>query len=619
MAEAITGQLLRVRLSSREVCAERLPAVFSHTYFGGEGFVAYFLLTEVPRGADPLGPENKIIFANGPLTGGPVAGGGRNAIGAKSPLTGALGTSEVGGYWGAELKKVGWDALVVEGRADRPVYLYIKDGQVEIRDASHLKGLPTARAHELLKGECADEGVRVCQIGPAGENLVPFACVTCDLTHFAGRTGVGAVMGSKNLRAIVVRGTGAVKPHDENTVWRLARWMGEQGLKKTAALSRLGTASVFLPYHLLGGLPTRNFREGQFEAAEKLSGERLRDTYLVGQDTCSGCPVRCKRVVSIRGPYQVDPVYGGPEYESITALGPCCGVDSLEAVCKANELCNAYGLDTISTGVTIAFAMECFENGMLTPQDTGGVKLTFGNHEAMLALIEQIAHRRGLGNLLADGVRKAAEKLGKGAQRYAMHVKGLELPMHEPRLKPGMGVGYAVSPTGADHCHNVHDTYYVNSVDGVEPFGILEPLPAAELSENKVRLLRQQSTWRHLQNCLVQCEFMPWSSGHVVEAVRALTGWDTSLLDLFYVGERAQQLARVFNLREGIGKEQDNLPERLLEPFPTGPIAGVAASASQIRAALQDYYGMMGWDEKGVPTEGKLKELGISWASSYLV
>lgn len=609
------GKVLRVNLTSREIQHEELPEAFYRRYFGGTGFIAYYLLKEVPRGIDPLGPENKLIFALGPLTGHPVAGSGRNSVGAKSPLTGAIGFTEAGGFFGPELKKAGFDAIIIEGRADAPVYLYIRDGQAEIRDGSKIWGKTTGQVEDILREETGDDRIRVAQCGIAGENLVRFACVLNDVTHAYGRTGMGAVMGSKNLRAIAARGTGEIPAANREKLAELARWMAIDNKSSWEGFKDTGTAGGVVSLHRQSALPTRNFQEGQFEGHQSISGQSLRDTILAGRDNCYACPIFCKRVVKTDEPYNVDPRYGGPEYETIGSLGSTCGIDELAAISKGNELCNAYGLDTISAGVTIAFAMECYEKEILSREDLDGLDARFGNARVMLALLEKIARRDGVGDLLAEGSYRAARRIGKGAEDLAVHVKGQEVPMHEPRLKMGLGIGYALSPTGADHCHNIHDTGYVKDNPGAKAYGILQGVPASDLGPDKVRILATMLPRQHLGNCLGICSFVGWGDDRLVELVRASTGWNSNLVELLKAGERAMTLARCFNLREGFTAKDDVLPKRLHEAFEEGPIAGVASTPEQVEEAKSTWYEMMGWNrETGVPTRSKMQELDIEWA-----
>jgi len=622
MSDGFHNRILRVDLSKRQIRVEEPGEHFFRTYYGGWGLIAHYLLKEVEPGTEPLGPENVLVFATGVVTGAPVGGSGRSAVGAKSPLTGGFGEGDVGGFWGTELKRAGWDAIVVTGQAEKPVTLWIKDDHVEIRDATRLWGKKTAEVEEILKEELGDRRVRVAQCGVAGENLVRYACVMSDVNRAAGRTGLGAVMGAKKLRAIAVRGTGRVEVADQDRVRRAADWLRDNFREHwTLGLHENGTANGLLGLSESGGLPTRNFQEGSFEGAEKITGQTMTDTILVGRDTCYTCPVTCKRNVKVTGRYEVDPMYGGPEYETAAALGSCCGIDDLEAVAYGNQLCNAYGLDTISTGVVISWAMECFERGLLTEEDTGGLELRFGDAEMMTALVERIAHRRGFGDLLAEGSLRAAKRIGRGTDRYAMHVKGQEFPMHEPRIKFALDLGYATSPTGADHMHNIHDGSYASEggIEDIRSLGILEPLPIDYLGPEKVRLAKYHIDWQVFWNCMGLCMFMPYSREQMRDIVQGVTGWDSSMFELMKVGERAMAMARVFNYREGFMAKDDVAHWRFSTPFESGPAEGVKVPAEDIAKALEMYYEMRGWDkETGAPTAATLHELGIGWVAELL-
>ena len=619
MPHGYLGRILRVNLSKDKLSVECPDEIFYRRYLGGEGFVAYFLLKELEPGIDPLGPENKLIFAAGPVTGAPIAGNSRNSIGAKSPLTGGFGESEVGGYWGVELKRAGFDAVIVEGKASSPVYLWIHDGEAEIRDASHIWGLETGDAQRVIREELNDNLVRVALIGPGGENLVRYACVMVDLKDAAGRTGMGAVMGSKNLKAVAVRGSGRIKVSDKRILTELSRHLIEK--VKDMRLHEYGTGSLFEEYAASGNLPIRNFRDGEFQNAAVLSAKNVKATVRVGMEGCYACPIRCKKIVKIDEPFTVDPAYGGPEYEALASLGSNCGVDDLKAVCKANEICNRFSIDVISAGVSIAFAMECYENGLISDKETGGLKLKFGNAEALVRMVEMIGRREGLGDLLAEGVKRASEKIGKDSERFAMHVKGQEIPMHEPRFKKALGVGYAVSPTGADHMHNIHDTSLAPGSQEMEAFaelGILEPIPLEKLCPGKIRALIYAVDWRVLDNCLLLCNFVPWDYIQKTSIVRAVTGWNTTAWELMKTGERITTMARVFNIREGFGRKDDWLPERFFNPRTSGALSDTAIDPEKFREAIDTYYKMMGWDENGVPTREKLEELDIGWVASLL-
>ncbi len=612
MSGGHVGQVLRVNLTDRTTDVERPDESWYRRYVGGSAVVAYFLLSEVAADCDPLGPQNKLIFATGPLTGVPLAGAGRNSVGAKSPLTGGFGDTQGGGWWMAGLKRAGFDHLVVEGRADGPVYLQIDDGRVQICDATHLWGRDTAEVQDRIRKDMDDDRVRVVQCGRAGENLVRYACIVNDLTHFCGRTGMGAVMGAKRLRAIAVRGTREIPVHDREWVTEFARSMNRDVAagERNASQKAMGTPGGVMNQQARGGLPTRNFQHGQFAGAEQISGQRMQETLLVGRDTCFACPVRCKQVVADDA-YDIDPVYGGPEYETLAALGSNCGVDDLAAVCKGNELCNRWGLDTISCGMTISFVMECFERGLIGADELDGIEPSFGDADAMLQLIEKIADRDGIGDLLAEGAARTAESFGPETIPLALHVKGQEFPMHEPRLKAGLGLGYSVSPTGADHCHNIQDTALVASASDLNVFGIIETLPADDLSAGKVRMMYFVANFKHFLNCAVLCQFVAWSRREIVQLVRAVTGWDTSMYELLKAGERAATMARMFNLRSGLNDRDDRLSDRFFRPFAEGPIAGAALQRKQLDRARITYYHMMGWDDLGRPTPDRLVELGV--------
>jgi len=613
MSTGYAGKILHVDLSTGKVWVEETEEIFRRRYIGGWGFILYYLFKEMPADADPLGPENVLVFATGPVTGAPISGSGRHAVGAKSPLTGGFGASEAGGFWGAELKRAGFDALVIRGKAASPVYLWVHDGEAEIRDASHLWGKPTAVAHHFICRELADDKIRIAQIGPAGENLVRYACITHDLRHFAGRCGLGAVMGSKNLRAIAVRGSGKVEVAAPDKLAAIRRWLKENDEALLAGFRYSGTAGGIPYLNAAGGMPTRNFRQGHFEHAEEISGQKMAETILVDRGSCYACVVQCKRVVEVKEPYKVDPVYGGPEYESVAALGSLCGVGDLKAIAKANELCGAYGLDTISAGVSIAFAFECAEERLLESDE---VDLRFGNADAVLKLLEMIAFRRGLGDILAEGVKRAAERLGPEARKLAIEVKGQEVPMHEPRFKHGLGLGYAVSPTGADHIHNIHDDAYVKETRSgfkrARALGILEPLPRNDLGPKKVRLFAYEMLWRTVPNLIGLCIFLPYNAHQVRDIVQAVTGWDVSIWELMKASQRAHTLARIFNVKAGFTPADDYIPERFFEPFADGPLAGEAVDRTSFRQALELLYRMMNWDAAtGVPAESLLDELEI--------
>jgi len=623
MSNGHWGKALRVDLSSGSITEEALDATYLRRYVGGWGFIAHTLLTELSVGIDPLGPENRLVFTTGPLTGQALAGGGRHMVGAKSPLTGGFGASECGGHFGAELKRTGWDTIIIQGASERPVYLWIDDDNAELRPAEDLWGRETYDVQERIRDELGDRRIRVAQCGIAGQNLVPLANIVHDATRAAGRTGLGAVMGSKRLLAVAVRGSRRPKAADPERTREIGQWFRDHYQETgSAVFSTLGTMRMVRALQEAGGLPTRNFREGQFEGFEKISAEAQMEQITLRRDTCFGCPVRCKWVVEVDDErYPVEPEYGGPEYETTGAFGHNCGVDDIRVTARANRLCNAYGLDTIGTGVTISFAIECYERGLIGPEDTGGLHLRFGDGDAVLALIEQIARREGLGALLAEGSRRAARKIGPEAMAYAVQIKGQEVAMHDPRVKFGHGLGIAVSPTGADHMHSVHDSGYETpgGIEGLMPLGILEPLPYDDLSVDKVRMVRYAMMWRVGYNLTGLCYFHFYTPQQVANLVSAVTGWNTSVMELWLAAERAYDMARAFNAREGFGPQDDMLPPRLFEPLPAGPKAGVAITKEEFVRARDCFYALMGWDpETAAPTRAKLEDLGVGWVADLL-
>lgn len=625
------GKILRINLSDQKITIETPDSSFYRHYVGGRNIGAYYLLKEVPAGIDPLGPKNNLIFAVSMLTGTSISGQSRSSAIAKSPLTGGYGEAEAGGYWPAEFKASGFDALIIEGQCQQPGYIYIHNGEVELRPAGHIWGKEPKEVEEILKKELGEPKARVAQIGKAGENLIPYACIINDLTHFYGRTGLGAVMGSKRLKAVVVRGS--QKPEVANPeLVRALTLKFNRSVPSHPALSvhqKLGTPKGVVPVSRSGILPTHNFRGGTFEGAERISGERMRDTILIKNDTCYSCATRCKRVVAYESEtINIDPAYGGPEYETIVSFGSNCLVDDICIVAKANEMCNRYGLDTISTALTIACAMDCFENGLLSLQDTDGIDLRFGNGLAILDCIDKIANREGFGELLALGSKRMAEKIGNGAMQYAMQIKGQELPGHEPRGKWGVALGYGVSPTGADHLNAAHDPWFTVDADpktawislnDIRPLGITDPVPALYLGPEKVKMFVQlQDIWS-LINIIDFClfdmvpEFSLYQLSDIVEAVRAVTGWNTSLLELALWGERGINLARAFNVREGMGFNDDMLPDRLHQPLTSGVYEGVFIPRQDYEEAVRLYYQMRGWDDEGKPLPAKLFWLDLGW------
>ncbi|MEO8653517.1 MAG: aldehyde ferredoxin oxidoreductase C-terminal domain-containing protein, partial [Ramlibacter sp.] len=444
-----------------------------------------------------------------------------------------------------------------------------------------------------------------------------------DLRNAAGRGGLGAVMGSKNLKCVAVKGATVPQPADPEKFRDLARWMNTNYMKhgNGAVFHDLGTGAGMVGGNAIGNLPVRNWSDGQFGDVAMITAEAVRDSYRVAMEGCPGCQIRCKKVVALETEaFKVDPRNGGPEYETLASFGSFMGINDLAAICKANELCSLHGLDSISLGGTIAFAMECFEKGILTLEHTGGIELRFGNAQAMLQMIDLIVRRHGIGDVLADGSRAAALRIGHGAQELAIQVKGVEFGMHDPRVKQGLGLIYALAPNGADHMAGAHDTSYTHegrAMESVRSLDSLTPLPANDLSTAKVDRARNQHLTRNFGDSLVMCHFVPWTLRQQVDMLRALTGWDYTDFEAMRQGERVATMSRVFNLREGLTAADDHLPRRFFSPAPRGALKDKAIDPEAMARATRTFYVLMGWDPAtGVPMPEKLEELGIGWAGA---
>lgn len=603
------SKILRVNLSSIALNIETISEPICRKYIGGAGFVAYYLWKELKSGIDALSPENKLIFALGPVTGLMMPGASRNCVGAKSPLTGGIAKAEVGGFWMVELKRAGYDLIIIEGKAEKPVYLWVHDGEAEIRDASHLWGKETMETEATIRAELGDGHIHVAMIGPAGEKMVRFACVMEGCHDAAGRGGLGAVMGSKNLKAIAARGHNPPLVVDANKVKEIRRQMTHP-----YPISLFGTGGLdMVTGEASGNLPVHNFRDGLFPEVNKIHGGVIKDTIRIGMEGCYACPIRCKKVVKVEQPYKVDPSYGGPEYETLAGLGSDCGVSDLKAIAKGNERCNAYSLDTISTGNTIAFAMECYEKGLITRRDTDGLDLKWGNADAMLQAIELIAKREGIGNLMAEGTARMAKNIGKDSQNFALHVKGLEPALQEPRIKPGLALNYMICPTGADHCSGIRDAEVADElmIKPYHPLGWLTPIPINDFGPRKVGIFRISQFMNSVYDSMLLCIFPGFRPETVLELFKAVTGWDTGMVELLLIGERIITLMRLFNIREGLTAADDVLPERYFQPKTNGILANINIDRTAHEKAKKYYYTLMGWDANGVPLPEKVEELYI--------
>jgi aldehyde:ferredoxin oxidoreductase len=614
---AFNGKMLRVNLSEGKVSEEDIPEDWRKKYLGGIGVGTKYLYDEVPKGADPLGPENKLIFMTGPLTGTVSPSAGRYDVIAKSPLTGIWGHGNSGGQWANPFKRSGFDGIIFEGISPKPVYLKVEDGKAELKDASHLWGKLTPETTDRIIEECG-KGFRVACIGPAGENLVKYACVINEKTRAAGRTGTGAVMGSKNLKAIAVSGKKAPQIANVEKFKEVSKrqydLLNESMLK--VGFESFGTNMLIDILQAKGGLPTRNFQTGIFEHMDEISSQALSDKVLDSQINCFACPIACGRKTSIKkGPWKGE-AGEGPEYESNVMLGSNCGVGDMEAVTKANFLCNDYGLDTISAGVSIGFAMECYEKGILTNEQTGGLEIKFGDADMLVKLTEMIGKREGIGDMLAEGTRAMSQKLGHGSEKFAMQVKGLELPAYDPRAAKICGLGYATANRGGDHI-----TGYVQGPTFIDtPFLVVDESKikdAFEVNPAEAKVLVDQEnalTFFDLAGC---CKFMGFllKAEEWVELVANATGWDYGVKDFRETGERVYNLIRAFNVREGITRADDTLPPRFHdEPLPEGPAKGMVITRENLNSYLDAYYDFRGWDkETGKPTREKLTELGMEF------
>ena len=641
------GKVLHVDLTTHQLHVEEPDETFYRTYPGGSLMGLYYLWRNTPPGIDALDPRNTLTFALSAPTGLPISGQSRCTATCKSPTTLGVADSQAGGFWPAELKFAGFDAVVIRGASATPVYLWIHDGAVELRDASHLWGRFTYDVDTMLKDELGDEKVEIAQIGPAGEKLSLFAAVMNMSNRAWGRTGIGAVMGSKNLKAIAVRGTATVTPADKKAVVALSR-KGPKLLpgSDVESLGRYGTADTVMGQQGAGGLPTNNWDSGVMTPAdaEAISGERLYLDLLrgaadgaqdkLGRDTCYACIVRCKRVVEAEyREHKLLPEYGGPEYETLSTFGSYCGVGDLRAVTYANQLCNMYGVDSISCGATLSWAMECFEKGVLTLEETDGIALRYGDAEAMIAMLEKTLRREGFGDVLAEGSAKAAARLDKG-QEYVLTVKGQEIPAHMPHVKRSLGLIYAVNPFGADHQSSEHDPMYHPKLYEGTPeapgykrylaqIGLTTPTAPKAMNPEKVEFALLTQYTYSAADVLGYCQFVYGPSWQLygpqdmADLLAAATGWAVTVDDVQAIGRRRLNLMRAYNAREGLTRDHDTLPKKLFKkPLSGGRSDGIALDPAELDMAITNYFELAGWDvETGVPRRETLQEVGLGWVA----
>jgi aldehyde:ferredoxin oxidoreductase len=606
-----TGKLLRINLSSKLVSEENLNPAYLRDYIGGSGLGIRLMYDEVPPETDPLGPEAKIFITTGPVTSTSLGTAGRFQVIFKSPLTGILCDSSSGGHWGSEFKQTGFDVLAIEGRSAEPVYIFIKNGKAEIRPAAHLTGKDAYETQSLLQAEVSDEKARVLCIGPGGEAGVLYAAMINDAGRAPARGGPGAVMGSKNLKAIVVRGTQKVDLADPEGFKRYAVEINKRNGRgdETKMLRIYGTPEVMDNNWQVGDIPVKNWSVGSYEEiCVSLGGQKMRDTILVPHNACHMCPIGCSRWVKIETQaYAMDGP--GPEYESIGALGSMTLVDDLEAVSYANHLCNIYGLDTISCGSSIAFAMECYEKGLITKEDTGGLELTWGNAQALIQLVEMVGKGEGFGKFVGLGTRLMANQLGNNSIDFAVQVKGLELPMHDARAFFSWASNYATSPRGGCHLHGM-SAIYENRQDPIPEWGLTGYYPRHS-NEGKARITRFAQNWSHILSSMVLCYFATFSQqpSDLASLINYATGWSLGPNDLLVIADRINALHRAYNYRCGIRRADDTLSKRSMTPLETG---GTAGAVPDLEFQLNEYYQIRGWEDDGKPSRQVLLDLGLA-------
>jgi len=601
------GRILHIDLSTGKTETEPLKEEKAKKYIGGIGLGIQLLLEHSKPGVDPFSPENPLILATGPISGsmGPTGGNG-HAFVSKSPASGGVGEAKSHGFFGTELKRAGYDAIIFKGKAEKPVYVWIDDDSVQLLDAKHLWGKSPEETEKTIREELKDYYIRVASIGPAGEKLVRVACILNDGTRAAGRCGLGAVMGSKNLKAIAIRGSKDVTVAKPEEFQEFVKMIHER-MKgpATRKYRTLGTPENVLVLNSLGALPVNNFTRATFDGAEKISGEYLNERFVAKIIGCSSCAMRCEHITVVpEGPYKGTTTR--MEYESLWALGPNCGVDRLDAIIKAMAMCNYYGVDSISAGVIVSFAMDCYEHGLLTKKDTDGLDLRFGNHEAMLEMIKKISLREGIGDILAEGVKRAATKIGKGSEKYANHIKGVEMTGYDIRGLKTAALGYAVSFRGADH--NRHGAYAPDVKGSVDRF---------KAEKGRGKLVREIEDIYTIIDSLIVCKF---SRGVYFDGFKDLakyytlaTGIDVTPEELEKTGERINVIGRLFNIREGFTRKDDHLPTKIMTvPIPDEVVSkGSHVTQKDLDILLDDYYETRGWTKEGVPTMEKIKELGL--------
>jgi aldehyde:ferredoxin oxidoreductase len=608
------GRILYVDLNTGKTRMEKLNTEYAKKYIGGIGLGMRLWLDNSKQGVDPFSPENPLVLALGPISGTMFpTGGNGHAFVAKSPETFAIGEAVAHGTFGAEMKRAGYDAIILKGKSEKSIYLWIDDDSVQLLDASHLLGMSPSETEEAIKEDIGDYYIRVAAIGLAGEKLSRIACIINEKTRAAGRTGLGAVMGSKNLKAIAIRGTQDIIPAKSDEFMDMVQEFHER-MKgpATQKYRTLGTPENVLVHNALYCMPTRNYNNAHFEGADKVSGEVLNEKFVAKILGCSSCAMRCEHEVVVpEGPYKG--TMTRMEYETLWAMGPYCGIDRLDQIVKGIELANYYGMDAISAGVIAGFAMDCYENGILTQKDFGGIEAKFGNSEALLKLLELMGKREGIGDILAEGVRIAAKKIGKGAEKLAQHIKGLEVTGYDLRCLKTAALGFAVSFRGADH--NRHGAY---------AFDVKGKVDRLKAEKGRGKMVRDMEDNYAIIDSLIICKFSrgTYYKGLVEMAklYNLVTGFDITAEELKKSGERINTIARLINIREGLGRKDDTLPWKVMNmPIPDeGPVKGAVVTQEELDLLLDDYYESRGWTLEGIPTKAKLFELGMDSLSSIV-
>jgi len=608
------GRVLRVDLTTGKTSFEKLDAETAKKYIGGMGLGMKLWLDNSKAGVDAFNPQNPLVLAVGPVSGTmfPTGGNGHAFI-SKSPATNGVGEAVSHGTFGAEIKRAGYDAVILTGKAEKPVYLWIDDDSVQLLDAENIWGKSPFETEEAIKDELGDYYVRVASIGLAGEKLSKIAGIMNEKTRAAGRTGLGAVMGSKNLKAIAVRGTNDIVVAKPEEFMDMVKEFHERMKGPAAQKYRtLGTSENIMIQNALHCLPTRNYNNAHFENAEKVSGEALNERYIAKIIACNSCAMRCEHEAVIRdGPFKG--TMARMEYDNIWALGPNCGIDKLYAIIKAAELCNYYGLDATSTGVTVSFIMDCHERSIISHDELGGIDAHFGNSEALLQLIEKIGKREGIGDILADGVKVAAQKIGKGSDKLAQHIKGLEVTGYDMRCLKTAALGFAVSFRGADHNRS-----------GVYTLDISGKVDRLKAEKGRGKLVKDSEDVYALIDSLIICKNAKGTLykelDDMAKLYRLVTGNEMTPQELSLAGERINTLARLINIREGLSRKDDTLPWKVMnQPIPEdGPGKGSVVTQEELDLLLDDYYQSRGWTLEGVPAKSQLTKLGLDDLSNII-